>query len=441
MLDNLVVRNFDDAVFVFDTKTHKSLFVDGTVADVVPIFLKHPSKQINESYLCKIHSSDKLKAKEEIELVRKTVHNFLCESENRNQLIVLSDAGVETPMQRLLAYAVKKWQIINASIELNYNCNLQCQCCYVGSFNKNGLQRSQLQTIAKQLKKAGAVFILFTGGEILLRKDIFEIMNDFSRLGFVLEVKSNGMLLTQSAIDKFASLNLLNLQISIYDTEDQYSVFTERHYHFKHLAKNVQLAVKQGIPVSLSVLVGKHNINDLDKYHDVLQKTGVVEIFYSPYITPQRNGAGKEKQFRLSRKEMDEKFYPFLEKIDGFVIPKKYRNRCKNGPACYAGREQIAIDPDGTVFPCLDLRLPVGNLLQSDLESILKKRKKLLKPYTLEKINKCWQCNITDYCDSCIGTSLLESGNFTEPSQHKCDITHFYHNANLKRKEAKNESE
>ena len=67
------------------TKTRKSLFVEGTVADVVPMFLKHPSKQIMESYIHKIPSSNQAKAKEEIELVRKTVHDFLCESENRNQ--------------------------------------------------------------------------------------------------------------------------------------------------------------------------------------------------------------------------------------------------------------------------------------------------------------------------------------------------------------------
>ena len=84
--------------------------------------------------------------------------------------------------------------------------------------------------------------------------------------------------------------------ISIYDIEDRYSVFTERHYKFNHLAENIKLAVKQEIPVSLSVLVGKHNVNDLDKYHDVLQRTGVVEIFYSPYIhysSTQRSRKGK----------------------------------------------------------------------------------------------------------------------------------------------------
>lgn len=309
-----------------------------------------------------------------------------------------------------------------------------------GKYKKSSLSRSDLQKIAKQLRKAGATFILFTGGEIFSRKDIFEILNDFKQYNFALEVKTNGLLLNRISVEKLSNLNLFNLQISIYDIEDRFSEFVGGYYSLNHLLENISLMVKQKIPVSLSVLVGRHNINDLEKYHNVLQKTGVREIFYSPYITPQRNNAGKEKDFRLSRKEMDKKFYPFLEKIDGFIHPKKYRNRCKGEPVCYAGREQISIDSEGTVFPCLDLRLPIGNLLQNNLVDILEKRKSLLKPYTLEKIDKCWKCSIAEYCDSCIGVSLLESGNFTEPAQHKCDIAHFYYYANLKRKEVKNEN-
>ena len=440
MLDNLIVSNFDDASFVFNHQNRKSLFVEGTIADIVLVFLKHPNKQITESYIHKIPLSNQAKAREEIELVRKTVQDFLfgLSSENQSTLeTVLSAEFSETPMQRLLAYAIKRWQIINASIELNYHCNLRCQCCYIGTLKKKGLQRHELQKIAEQLRKVGAIFILFTGGEIFLRRDVFEIMNDFKQLGFILEVKSNGILLNKSSISKLANLNLFNLQISVYDIDHHFSDFVGVSYSFSRLLENIQLVIKQGIPLSLSVLVGKHNIDDLDKYHDTFQELGVREIFYNPYITPQRNGRGRENIIRLSRKEMDEKFYPFLEKIDGFTASRKYRNHCEGGPACYAGREQISIDPEGTVFPCLDLRLPIGNLLKDDLNFILKKRKALLKPYILEKISKCWRCNIAEYCDSCIGTSLLEHDNFTEPSQHKCDITHFYHEANLKRKEVR----
>ena len=135
-------------------------------------------------------------------------------------------------------------------------------------------------------------------------KDIFEIMNDFSRLGFVLEVKSNGMLLKQSAIDKFANLNLLNLQISIYDTDHHFSD-CEEYYSFSRLLENIQLAIKQGIPLSLSVLVGKHNIDDLDKYHDTFAESGVViEIFIVPTLL-------------LNAMEEKEKTISSFEKRDG----------------------------------------------------------------------------------------------------------------------------
>ena len=69
---------------------------------------------------------------------------------------------------------------------------------------KKGLQRHELQKIAEQLRKVGAIFILFTGGEIFLRRDVFEIMNDFKQFGFILEVKSNGILLNKSSISKLA---------------------------------------------------------------------------------------------------------------------------------------------------------------------------------------------------------------------------------------------
>ena len=154
-----------------------------------------------------------LKAKKEIELVRKTVQDFLLESDNKNQSTietVLPARSTENPMQRLLAYAIKRWQIINASIELNYHCNLKCQCCYAETSKKKGLQRYELQTIAEHLQKAGVIFILFTGGEIFLRRDVFDIMNDFKQIGFVLEVKSNGTLLTSSVIRNLANLELFN---------------------------------------------------------------------------------------------------------------------------------------------------------------------------------------------------------------------------------------
>ena len=119
-----------------------------------------------------------------------------------------------------------------------------------------------------------------------------------------------GYCLTNLPLVNWQNLNLFNLQISVYDIDHRFSDFVGVSYSFSRLLENIQLVIKQGIPLSLSVLVGKHNIDDLDKYHDTFQELGVREIFYNPYITPQRNGRGRENIIRLSRKEMDEKILP-----------------------------------------------------------------------------------------------------------------------------------
>lgn len=433
-----ISRRFDDATFVFDPTSQSSLFVEGTLADLVPVLMEDQGFPVPPGYLHKIPQPDREKAKGDIELVRKAVRSFLDATQSKH--LPQKDTSAqpdpkESAMQRLSAYAVKNWQIINASIEVTYHCNLRCEWCYLDDYTGAGPQREQLQAIADQLLEVGAVFVLFTGGEPFSRKDIFDIMVDFQSRGFVLEAKSNGLLLNRSTIKKLASLNLLNLQVSVYDVESRYSPLMGRYYQFDRLADNIKAAVAEDIPISLAVLVGKHNVDSLEQYHEVLQGLGVKEIFYSPYITPRRNGTVDGTRFRLSREEMNEKLYPFFEKISGFIEPREYRRRCRGGPACFAGRDQIAIDPQGVVFPCLDFRIPLGNILQDGLGHILKQRRRLLKPYTLEKIKKCWRCPIAKYCDSCVGTALLENGVFTKPSQHKCDITNFYFDADKRRKE------
>lgn len=132
MINELVLRKFSDATFVFDPKSGKSLFVEGTIADLVHLFLKRSDWWVPKSYVNKIQSKHQLKAKEEIKFLRKTVSDFLIELKD-NKISVLESESNETPVKKFLDYAIKRWQIVNASIELNNNCNLQCRCCYAES--------------------------------------------------------------------------------------------------------------------------------------------------------------------------------------------------------------------------------------------------------------------------------------------------------------------
>lgn len=235
-------------------------------------------------------------------------------------------------------------------------------------------------------------------------------------------------MLTPDIIRRLKNLNIFNLQVSLYDIYGGWSEYTNSNYLSNRLMQNIILLQEAGIPLSVAVLVGKHNIGQLDLYKEWLDKIGVKEVFYNPYITPNRNGLGDEVSYRLSYQQMKEKFLPFLKKVDGLFSPREYRSlSCKNQPACYAGRDQITIDPQGIVYPCLDFRLPLGNIQEERIQEILKKRKKILEPFKLNAIPKCCSCDIKKYCDSCVGTALLENGDFKIPSQHKCDVSRFYY--------------
>lgn len=428
-MSSCIVRTYSDASFLFDRQTSDALFFEGFLAKLVPFILNKSIEKIPESILRDIDPQYHESAKNDFQEIMVAVNNFVSrktKTDKSNQEITGDQA--KTAMEELSDYAVKHWKIINVSIELTHQCNQRCGCCYLEDFTQKGLDIKDLRKIAKQLSQIGAIFILFTGGEIFVRLDTLEIMEEFGRYEFALELKTNGLMLTPDVINRLKKLNLFNLQVSLYGICDGWSEYTNSDYQSSRLMQNILLLQDAGIPFSVAVLVGKHNIEQLDLYKEWLDKIGVKEVFYNPYITPNRNGLGNETSYRLSYQEMEKKFLPFLKKVDGLFSPREYRSlSCKNQPACYAGRDQVTIDPQGIVYPCLDFRLPLGNIKEEKIQEILKRRKKILEPFKLNAIPKCCNCDIKKYCDSCVGTALLENGDFRVPSQHKCDVSRFYY--------------
>ena len=425
---NLVVRNYREAAFFLDRKSHKSLFFEGPLAPFAEKLLSDQNQLLPAWFLNEFNPEAKREILEDFKEMKVVIKSFLSPRVND-----LSQDGShrlckKSALEELSSYAVKNWQVISANIEFTYLCNQCCVWCYLDNFSRRGLGREKLEDLANQLRQAGTIFTLFTGGEIFLRKDAIEIMRMFANHGFALEVKTNGTLLTPKLMNELATLDLFDLQISVYEIRTGKSLWTNSYYDFSRLSENLKYLTHLNLPLTVAVLVGKHNIDHLQEFHDRLQQTGVNEIFYSPYLTPCRSGDKRGMDLRLSSVEMEKKLTPFLEKIGAFTPQKEYRPSLGNDdPPCYAGQDQIAIDPSGTVFPCLDFRIPIGDLKNEPLQKILSRRKEVLDLFKLREISKCQTCPLIKNCDSCVGTALIENGDYKKPSQHKCDIVNFYH--------------
>jgi len=418
----IVVREYEGASFLNNLASQRSVFFEGPVACLAARFLSDTKYIVPESFLTQFPLEHRTCVLNDCADVREAALALLNEEKFLSTEPPLS---MGSALKDLSAYAIRNWQVVNVNLELTYRCNQRCRPCYLEDFRQKGMSRARIASIAQELKQAGALFILLTGGEIFLRPDTMEIMEDLEGVGFILEVKTNGTLLHPGLIERMARLHLFDVQVSIYEIEPGYSEFTRTVYPIDIIERNVRFMLELGLPITLSVLVGKHNIDSIRRIHERLSSTGA-EIFYSPYLTPNRGGAGQEISYRLSRAEMEEKFKPFLEEIDAFPTQDRYRNCATDSTVCFAGRDQIAIDPTGKVYPCLDLRFQLGDLARESLGEILARRQSILESFTLDEMPQCGTCGDREFCDSCIGLALIENGNYRIPSQHKCDVTQFY---------------
>jgi len=334
----------------------------------------------------------------------------------------------ETPLARLKAYAKKTWQLVTADIELTHLCNCRCRYCYLADYINHGLPIEELYRLASALRRAGVVFTSLTGGELFLRPDAIEVLNMFADLNFMLEIKSNGTLLDSEKIAALAKLPVFDMQISIYDIVDGQSDTTQRIYPFNKIAESIRQLSEVGMPLTLSVTVGKHNIDQLDLIHQTLKEIADIAIFYSPYITPRRSGSDDGIKLRLSDREMNEKLLPFLQRTHNFSKMEWYRDCATCMHPCTAGITQIAVDPLGNLYPCLDLPEVIGNVRHVDVDMLLsvQSRQRTMSKFRMADMPQCMDCKVREYCDSCVGIALMENGTHTRPARHKCDVVHFF---------------
>ena len=104
-----------------------------------------------------------------------------------------------TTLERRLVHKAKTSRIpINGSIELLPLCNMNCDMCYVRLSRTEMESQGRLHTlnewlgIAEEMRKAGTLFLLLTGGEPLLYPDFKQLYLKLKEAGFVITINTNG---------------------------------------------------------------------------------------------------------------------------------------------------------------------------------------------------------------------------------------------------------
>ncbi|MGI9302727.1 MAG: heme d1 biosynthesis radical SAM protein NirJ [Gammaproteobacteria bacterium] len=198
-----------------------------------------------------------------------------------------------TPLraQRKPSGPVVIWNLIR-------RCNLTCKHCYSISADRDfpgELSTAEVFVVMDDLKSFGVPVVILSGGEPLLRPDIFEISNRAKAQGFYVGLSTNGTLVTGSNIDAIREVGYDYIGISIDGLRDTHDRFRRKEGAFDASIAGVRLCRDHGIKVGLRFTMTQDNAAELPALIDLMRAEDV-DKFYLSHL----NYAGRGNRNRKS---------------------------------------------------------------------------------------------------------------------------------------------
>ena len=105
--------------------------------------------------------------------------------------------------------------------DVTYRCNERCIHCYLDHDDHGEMTTSEIKGLLDQIAEAGTFLLTFSGGEIFMRRDIFELLEYARRLLFNVKIKTNAVMIRQAEAERLLRLGIDQIQISIYSHRPQ----------------------------------------------------------------------------------------------------------------------------------------------------------------------------------------------------------------------------
>ena len=338
----------------------------------------------------------------------------------------LISSVVEGKKARVLDGSIAIWNFTN-------RCNLSCLHCY----SKADLDATDTLTTEKimetlpKLKANGVKFLIFSGGEPLTRKDLFDIANRCRELGIITYLSTNGLYVGQKNAKKI--LDTFNyVGISIDGSEKTHDHFRGLDGSFKMSMEAVRLLNSyHDTKVGIRFTVTKETYDDLKFIFELAEKENIPKVYISHLVY---SGRGLENlEMDLTKEQRREAVEYILDKAfeyyengrdieivtgnmeqDAILFLKKFgekypqhkdemRKRLREWGGNSAGRKLLNIDSEGNVKPDPFFPQYIGNIFNQDFSDIWTNEPsellQRLRQHPREISGKCAGCNVIDICN------------------------------------------
>ncbi len=294
-------------------------------------------------------------------------------------------------------------------------CHLKCRHCYrdAGEQDERELTFEEGKKLLEEIKKAGFDIIIFSGGEPLLRDDIFDLVRYAVELGLRPVFGTTGTTITREIARELKDAGALRMGISLDSKGPKlHDELRQVEGSFEHAIKGMKNCKAEGLEFQINTTVVEQNFEECEEITDLAVDLGAVahHVFF---LVPTGRATDMEKE-ALRKRQYENLLHRILNKQKEVEIElkptcapqfmriaeaKNMKMRFSRG--CLAGVSYCCITPNGDVNPCPYLPIKIGNVLETPFSEIWT-HNEVFKELRSEKLEgKCGICDYLEICSGC----------------------------------------
>jgi putative heme d1 biosynthesis radical SAM protein NirJ2 len=300
------------------------------------------------------------------------------------------------------------WNVTN-------ECNLYCAHCYrdAGAASADELTTGEGRALIEEIARAGFKILIFSGGEPLLREDIFELVDYARRQGLRPVFGSNGTLIDPAMAQKLRSAGVGGVGISLDSTDrGQHDRFRGTPGAWDGALRGMASCRQAGVPFQVHTTVMDWNSREVEALTDLAVTLGAV-AHHLFFLVPTGRAVRIEGE-SLKAEQYEGLLHRILAKQQQVPIelkptcaPQFMRIAREMGltlrfqRGCLAGTAYCLINPWGDVQPCAYLDIPVGNVRETPFSQLWQASDVFQRLRTLDYTGGCGRCGYRQVCGGC----------------------------------------
>lgn len=329
--------------------------------------------------------------------------------------------------------------------EITRRCNLRCVHCRSSSeqvvSRHPDFPTEEGYRVIDDISSYAKPVVVLSGGEPLLRKDVFDLARYGTEKGLRMCLATNGTLVDDEVCNKIKSSGIRIVSLSLDGaTEDVHDDFRKQKGAFSGTIEAARLFKKHGIEFIINSSFTKRNQEEIPRVYKLAKELGAT-AWYMFMIVP--TGRGEEIMSELISKEDYEEILDWhyeMEKgeKDMLVRPtcaphyyrlvlqkskqegEKFERRSLKfstggSKGCIAGQVIALIDVDGNVLPCSYFPKYAGNVREQSFKDIWEHSDLFSDLRNFKKYkNKCGSCEFINVCGGCRARAYSVYGDYLE---------------------------